>query len=162
MQKIILATILLLAVTANMNAQQMSKVHRNDFFNDTVKSKEKEIALITNVIHWNSYPLYWYIEKDLYTPEFYEVEFSKKGEKYKSLYSKSGIFIQTKYTIKESEYPEEVANSFKLCDYKNWTVIGDKQRIEKKANKMNIYVLTVENGKKTRILYFNEKGELIQ
>jgi hypothetical protein len=184
MKKLIFSIMLIFAVTANMNAQhaktrdvkkELRSVKRKIKKEDVPKEVTESFTIIypqEQIVNWYSYPYYWDIEMDdspmdtityveyLY-PEFYEVDFIREGRTHKSIFSREGKLLHTKKTIKDEEFPQAVKNSLKNGEYKDWTVVGEKEKIEKDG-KESVYKVKVEKGKQKQVLFYYGDGTLVQ
>ena len=95
-------------------------------------------------------------------PEYYELEYTKDHQDYKSVYAKDGTFMHTSRIIKDHELPEAVANAFKKSEYKDWDIIGDKEKINKKNPEQDIYKIKVQKGMDTHVLRYYPDGKRVK
>jgi hypothetical protein len=184
MKKLTLSILFVLALIVNMNAQQVKNqdvkkelrsVKRKIKKADVPKEVIESFTIIypqEQVIDWYTYPYYSDIEIDdspmdtityveyLY-PEFYEVEFIKEGKTHKSIFSRTGKLLHMKKAIKDEELPQPVVNAIKNGPYKDWTIVGEKEKIEKKATEP-VYKVKVEKGKERQVLFYYGDGTLVQ
>jgi hypothetical protein len=125
------------------------------------------------IVEWSAYPSYFepdaalasdstYTLVEYYYPEFYEVEYVKDSKTNKSVYSRGGKLLHTRRFIKEEELPKKVTDALKNSVYKDWKIVGSKEKIERQDPKETEYKITVENGKEKHVLFYNEEGKLVQ
>ncbi|HSZ24791.1 MAG TPA: PepSY-like domain-containing protein [Cytophagaceae bacterium] len=179
MKKTALLLVFLSIVAINSNAQQSKKedkkTEKKKVAKADVPKKVLESYTIiypgTEVTEWYSYPYFWDIEPEIIErdgvieylyPEFYEVDFIKEGKSHKSIFSKSGKHLHTKVAIKDSELPKPVSDAIKNSDYKDWKIVGDKEKLENTETKENVYTIKVEKGKEKHVLHYDENGKLVQ
>lgn len=122
---------------------------------------------------WYAYDYYWDTETDeveedslieveyLY-PEFYEVDFMMESKPYRSIFSRIGEFIETRRIIKEDELPSAVSNALKKGEYKDWELVGEREKVEKTPKKETLYRVRVRKGKERQVLLFDSNGKLVQ
>jgi hypothetical protein len=184
MKKFIISILLILAVAVNMSAQQIkARGPKRELRSERKKLKQTDVPKEVietftaiypkeQIIDWYAYPYYWDIEMDdspldtityveyLY-PEFYEVEFIKEGKTHKSIFSRPGKLLHTRKLIKDEEIPQQIVNSLKKGDYKDWNMVGEKERIEKESSEP-LYKLKVEKGRERQVLFYYGDGTLVQ
>jgi len=183
MKKTILLLALFVALAAATNAQTKkdntaSKKEKNHTKKKVAKSEAPTEVIKTfevyypgvEVTDWYSYPFYWDIENDepetdtlwveYFYPEFYEVEFIEKGKKHKGIFSRKGKHVRT--TSKAELLPAAVDNAIKSGDYKDWTVAGDKEKVEKKETNETLYKVAFKKGKERHVVYYDENGKIAQ
>ncbi len=131
------------------------------------------------IVAVNAYPYYWDNQAQYYdfdadqdtlkeyaqdplAPEYYEVEYVKDDQDYKSVYAKDGTLMHTSRIIKDSELPKAVASAFRKSEYKDWDIVGEKEKINKKNPDQDIYKIKVKKGEETHVLRFYPDGQRLK
>jgi len=123
-------------------------------------------------IEWQNFPFIfkkygWVIEDTAnYTlkPEyFYVLIKAKDGSKLNAVYSPDGKLIRSREILRTAPLPTEIAATLAKSEYKDWEVVGDKERItDYSANISRHYVIKIRKNKKTKVLYFDVKGNMLK
>ena len=93
-------------------------------------------------------------------PEFYENIYQLNGKSYSVIYGRYGTKVQTSVSLTNEEIPEAVLKELDNGEYKDWTKMPNKEMVTRGDTEM--YKIRVQKGKKKHILFFNEKGKVIQ
>jgi hypothetical protein len=171
------------AQTNRVNPPRIGKdyrkgVNKTDVPPEVKRTFDKKYSSAVGV-EWYAYPYYWDMDREGMTwdtltdreyaeyayPEFYEAEFTNDGATQRTLYSRNGNIIHTKRVIRDEDLPLAVQAAFKTSEYRNWTIIKEKEKIERPAkgeSKELIYSIKVENGKERHVLHYDEAGKLVQ
>jgi hypothetical protein len=105
----------------------------------------------------------WVIAKDEsgQPPDQYDVNIkAKDGSDIYAIYSSDGTIIQSRTIRKNAILPESVSMALKKSQYKDWTVVGDKEIIKYWNTKNDIeehYRITVEKNNVKKTISFNYK-----
>jgi hypothetical protein len=108
----------------------------------------------------------WIINKDAsdQKPDQYQVYIkAKDGSDIYAIYNPDGKTIQSRAVYKNITIPEAVKLSLAKSQYKDWTVVGDKEIIMyygDKSNMLEHFRLTVEKNNVKRSISFNYKEPL--
>jgi hypothetical protein len=95
-------------------------------------------------------------------PDYYEVNIkTKDGSDIYAVYSSDGTIIQSKTIRKNAALPLSVTQSLAKSQYKDWTIVGDKELIKYYNSKKDVeehFRVTLEknNVKKTVSLNYKE------
>jgi hypothetical protein len=119
-------------------------------------------------VTWGKFPFNlqnygWVVNKDMAgeKPDHYEVLIkAKDGSDIYAVYTADGTILQSKSVYKNIPVPAEVSTKLANSQYKDWTVVGDKELIRYFKNKMNVeehFRLTIQKGKEKRTVSFNYK-----
>jgi hypothetical protein len=93
-------------------------------------------------------------------PEYYEMVYTKHQQIYKSVYTKDGMLMHTSRIIKKNELPKKIAMAIRNSEYKNWDVVGEKEKIDKKNPDITIYKIKVSKGEDVHTLRYNQNGTI--
>ena len=103
----------------------------------------------------------WVIAKDAsgQKPDQYEVNIkANDGSDIYAIYSPDGTIIQSRTIRKNASLPKSVTQSLAKSQYKDWTVVGDKELIKYWNTKLDIeehYRITVEKDNVKKTISFN-------
>jgi hypothetical protein len=94
-------------------------------------------------------------------PDYYEVNIkSKDGSDIYAVYSPDGTIIQSRTIRKNVALPLSVTQALAKSQYKDWTVVGDKELIKYYNSMNNIeehFRITVEKNNVKKTISFNYK-----
>jgi hypothetical protein len=93
-------------------------------------------------------------------PEYYEMVYTKHKQIYKSVYTKDGTLMHTSRIIKKNELPKKVAMAIRNSEYKNWDVVGEKEKMDKKNPDITIYKIKVRKGEDVHTLHYDQDGNI--
>ena len=93
-------------------------------------------------------------------PAYYEVDFQIDGEPSRAIFSRYGLWIETRTKIKN--LPEAVILSLEKSEYGDWLWSDHKERINIPGMPEPIYRLQVSNRKFSYVVRLNGSGEIIQ
>jgi len=105
----------------------------------------------------------WVINKDAAgeKPDHYEVLIkANDGSDVYAVYAPDGSIIQSRSLYKNITIPAEVKNSLAKGQYKDWTIVGDKEIIKFYNSKKDVeehFRITVEKNNVKRSISFNYK-----
>jgi hypothetical protein len=128
---------------------------------------------ITNI---SVYPYYWDNQAQYYDfhtnsdtlkytdrnypigPEYYELSYTKDNQMYKSVYAKDGTLMHTSRIIKDNELPKPVLEAIKVSEFRNWDIVGEKEKVDRHNPKLTLYRIKVRKGEETHILHYDQYG----
>lgn len=93
-------------------------------------------------------------------PEYYEIVYTKHKQIYKSVYSKDGTLMHTSRIIKKNELPKKIATAIRNSEYKNWDVVGEKEKIDKKNPDITIYKIKLRKDEEVHTIHYDQNGNL--
>ena len=100
-------------------------------------------------------------DESTFDPQYYQVEFSGKGESGKAVYNSAGELIHSKEIIKDESLPEAITK--KIADqYPDYQITKDKEVIKDGNKKVDYYQVEIKKGKDKEKLYFSENGEMLK
>jgi hypothetical protein len=94
-------------------------------------------------------------------PEYYELVYKKDGRTYKSTYAKDGTLMNTNKIIKDSELPVAVGKAFRNSEYKNWDIVDEKEKVDRKNPDVTIYKIKVKRGEDIHVLHYYQDGKIV-
>ena len=99
---------------------------------------------------------------DLQEPDYYEIDYEKDGRQYRHIFNRYGRKIQTSTKITDKEIPEAVKEALQTGEYKDWSVLADKELVEREG--MTMYQVRVQDkkGKRKHFLYFDAIAAIVQ
>lgn len=143
-----------------------------------ILKKDQVPAAIVNAVNsdfsnseafmWGKFPYVlekyaWVVDKDAtgVKPDFYEVYIkAKDGSDIYAVYAPDGTIKQSRTIRKNAALPLSVTQALAKSQYKDWTVVGDRELIKYFNSKNNIeehVKVTVEKGNVKKNLSFNYK-----
>lgn len=166
---LILGTALLLsAVSFAQHSEEIKVVKKTDVPEVVVNSVEEDYPDL-GVIDWYSVPELvdfskWEIEFDsdpyfkTHKADNYGVLLKGNDFKKYLVYDKSGKLERSKETITDAQLPVTIKNSLSNGEYKNWKVVGDKEKIIMGDTSRVYYRVKLKNGNMTKVVYFDLMG----
>jgi hypothetical protein len=138
--------------------------------------KETEASLSISEVY--AYPFYWNNQAQYYdfhsnsdtvnysnwnnqNLQYYELVYDKEGRTYKSTYAKDGTLMNTTKIIKDSELPVAVSTAFKNSKYKNWDIIEQKEKTDKRNTAVTIYRIKVRRGEEMHIVHYYKVDQIV-
>jgi hypothetical protein len=117
---------------------------------------------------WGKFPFVlekygWVIAKGMENqkPDYYEVNIkSQDGSDIYAVYSADGTIIQSKTIRKNAALPLNVTQALAKSQYKDWTVVGDKELIKYYNSKNDVeehFRITLEKNNVKKTVSFNYK-----
>jgi hypothetical protein len=117
-------------------------------------------------VTWGKFPYVlekygWVVSKDAAgeKPDRYEVLIkAKDGSDVYAVYAPDGTIIQSRSVYKNIALPEQVRKSLEKSQYKDWTVLSDKEIIRYYMDQKNVeehFRLTLERNNVKRSVSFN-------
>jgi hypothetical protein len=93
-------------------------------------------------------------------PDQYEVNLvTSDGSYMDAVYSSTGDLIRYRKIIKNEALPFTVTQSIAKSDYKDWTIVGDKELISSNMKDVvDHYIVRLKKGNQTRHVYIDQKG----
>jgi len=165
MKKIILITITIFFITVMGYGQKKSKneISKSKVPVEVIKSFKKMYPE-AKVVEWYFYADYWHFEGDtvLFFTKCYGVEYRIESKEQISVFTRYGDWVHTNRPIIEGELPKVVSDSLNNSEYKDWELIGEREKMYKVKTKEPLYKIEVEKGKKRHILYFDSNGKIVQ
>jgi hypothetical protein len=94
-------------------------------------------------------------------PDYYEVNIkSNDGSDIYAVYSPDGTIIQSRTVRKNASLPSSVTQALSKSQYKDWTIVGDKELIKYYNSRNDIeehFRITVEKNNVKKTISFNFK-----
>jgi hypothetical protein len=117
---------------------------------------------------WGKFPYVlekygWVVAKDAANqkPDRYEVNIkTKDGSDVYAVYSPDGTIIQSRTIRKNAALPSSVTQSLAKSQYKDWTVVGDKELLKYWNSRTDVeehFRITVEKNNLKKTISFNYK-----
>jgi hypothetical protein len=119
-------------------------------------------------VTWGKFPFNlenygWVVNNDVtgQKPDHYEVLIkAKDGSDVYAVYTADGTIIESRSMYKNIPIPTEVTASLAKSQYKDWTIVGDKELIKYYKDRKNVeehFRLTVQKNNVKRSISFNYK-----
>ncbi len=117
-------------------------------------------------VTWGKFPFNlenygWVVNKDMAgeKPDHYEVLIkAKDGSDVYAVYKADGTILESRSVYKNIPVPAEVSAKLAKSQYKDWSVVGDKEMIKYYKDKKNVeehFRLTLQKGNVKRSVSFN-------
>lgn len=169
MKQLVILGMTLLAGTVAFAQSEMVKIIRKSDVPEVVVNTVEEDYPNADLVEWYSVPELidfdnWKVAtyRDAYfkdhKPDRYAVMLKTNDSKEILIYDKDGKLISSKETVVDGQLPITIKNELAKDKYKNWTVVGDKEKIRMGDTDKEYYRVKLSKGNKTKYVYFDLVG----
>ncbi len=106
-------------------------------------------------------PMYFPILWTNHVPDYYEVRFSDDKGKIRKVYDRTGVIQVTSREVEAFALPEQAKGLLTEKGYSDWSLIKI-ERLTKAGVQGSYFKVWLNQGKKNRILFFDQEGKLVK